>query len=63
MYLDPFHGRPGDNVYKFTKLFKEALDADQVRTSDQLKTLLKYLKGEANVAVGEQVTELKMTQP
>ena len=63
VYPDPFHGRPGDNVYKFTKLFKEALDADQVRTSDQLKTLLKYLKGEANVAVGEQVTELKMTQP
>ena len=58
VYPDPFHGRPGDNVYKFTKLFKEALDADQVRTRDQVKTLLKYLKGEAKVAVGEHVDNL-----
>ena len=53
VYPMVFEGKPGENVYKFVKQFKEALDADQVRKSDQVKTLMKYLKGEAKVVIGD----------
>ena len=33
--------------------FKEAITADQVRTKDEVKTLIKYLKGEAKETIGE----------
>ena len=52
-YPEPFHGKSGENVFKFCKSFVEALEADQVRKSDQVKMLLKYLKGEAKIAIGE----------
>ena len=35
------------------KEFKEALDSDQVRTADEVKTLIKCLKGDAKATIGE----------
>ena len=59
VYPDPFHGNVGDNVYKFVKDFRCAIDADQVRKLDQIKTLLKHLKGEARHVVGEHQKDLE----
>ena len=53
VYPEPFKGAPGEDVYKFVKEFKEAIAADQVRTNDEVKTLLKYLKEGAKKTVGE----------
>ena len=53
VYPEPFKGEPGEDVYKFVHEFKEAILADQVRTSDEVKTLVKHLKGEAKRTVGE----------
>ena len=53
VYPKPFKGAPGEDVYKFVREFKEAIAADQVRTKDEVKTLIKYLKGEAKETVGE----------
>ena len=53
VYPEPFKGAPGEDVYKFVKEFKEAIAADHVRTNDEVKTLLKYLKEGAKKTVGE----------
>ena len=52
-YPECFNGRLGENVFRFIKEFKEAIVADQVRTADQVKTLTKYLKGDAKASIGE----------
>ena len=52
-YPDPFGGTLGENVFKFIKEFKEALAADQVRKADEVKTLIKYIKGDAKMTIGE----------
>jgi len=52
-YPDCFSGALGENVFKFVKEFKEALDSDQVRTADEVKTLIKCLKGDAKATIGE----------
>ena len=53
VYPEPFKGAPGEDVYKFVREFEEASAADYVRTKDKVKTLIKYLKGEAKETVGE----------
>ena len=53
VYPKPFKGAPGEDDYKFVREFKEAIAADQVRTKDEVKTLIKYLKGEAKETIGE----------
>ena len=53
VYPKPFEGTPGEDVYKFVLEFEEAMAADQVRTKDKVKTLIKYLKGEAKKTIGE----------
>jgi hypothetical protein len=53
VYPENFIGNPGEDVYKFVLEFKEAISADHVRTSDEVKTLLKHLKGDAKKTVGE----------
>ena len=58
VYPEPFKGEPGEDVYKFVRDFKEAILADQVRTSDEVKTLVKHLKGEAKKTVGEHHSKL-----
>ena len=58
VYPPAFYGNPGENVYKFVKDFKTAIEADQVRKSDEIKTLRKHLKGEARTVVGEYHADL-----
>ena len=53
VYPENFSGYPGEDVYKFVREFKGAISADHVRTSDEVKTLLKHLKGDAKKTVGE----------
>ena len=49
----------GDNVYKFVKEFKEAVVESQVKKSDQVKTLQKYLGGEAKERCEDHYTDLE----
>ena len=44
--------------YQFTKDFKEAIQADHIRTSDEVKTLRKCLKNHAKIVVGEHHKDL-----
>jgi hypothetical protein len=53
VYPKPFKGAPGEDVYKFVQEFKEAIAADQVRTKDKVKTLIRYLMGVAKETIGE----------
>ena len=53
VYPEVFTGQCGENVFKFVKEFEEAMEANQIRKSDEVKTLLKYVKGEAKVVVGK----------
>ena len=53
VYPNPFQGAPGEDVYNFVKEFEEAIAADQVRTKDEVKTLIKYLKGKAKETIGK----------
>ena len=48
-YPDLFGGSLGENVFRFIKEFREAIEADHIRTADQVKTLLKYLKGKSEI--------------
>jgi len=52
-YPDIFGGSLGENVFKFVKEFREAIVSDQVRKADEVKTLLKHLKGDAKACLGE----------
>ena len=58
VYPSPFEGKVGENVYKFVENIRDAIEADQVRTTDQVKTLRKYLRGKAKVTVGEHMKDL-----
>ena len=52
-YPEPFGGSLGENVFRFIKEFKDALAGDQVRKADEVKYLIKYLKGNAKTSLGE----------
>ena len=52
-YPESFGGSMGEDVFKFIKEFREALAADQVRKADEIKTLIKHLKGDAKDSVGQ----------
>ena len=52
-YPDSFGGKMGEDVFKFIKEFKEAVIADHVRKADEIKTLIKYLKGDAKASIGQ----------
>ena len=52
-YPEVFSGNLGENIYKFIKEFKEAISSDQIRKADEVKTLMKYLKGDAKFTIGE----------
>ena len=58
-YPKPFTGRLGENVHKFIAEFKLALEADHVRTKDEVKTLIKYLDADAKTSVGEHIQTLE----
>ena len=57
-YPSKFSGTLGENVFRFIKQFKEALSADEVRTADEIRTLIKYLDGDAKSVIGEHQTSL-----
>ena len=59
VYPEPYSGDTGVNVFKFVTDLKDAIAADQVRKSDQIKTLRKFLKGDAKQVVGEHYTDLE----
>ena len=59
VYPEPYSGDTGVNVFKFANDVKDAIAADQVRKSDQIKTLRKFLKGEAKQVIGEHYTDLE----
>ena len=59
VFPDIFSGNLGDNVYKFIKDFKEAISESQVKKSDQVKTLQKYLGREAKKRCGEHYPNLE----
>ena len=52
-YPSPFTGSLGENVFKFLKEFKDAIASDQIRKADEVKMLVKYLKGDAKMTIGE----------
>ena len=52
-YPESFGGSMGEDVFRFIKEFKEALAADQVRKADEIKTLIKHLKGDAKDSIGQ----------
>ena len=45
-YPDSFGGGLGENVFRFIKDFKDAIQSDHVRKADEVKTLIKHLKGD-----------------
>ena len=55
-YPEIFHGKPGDNIYKFFVKMKAALDSNQVSENDRVNTLMKYLGGSAKSLVTDSLT-------
>ena len=60
-YPDPFSGALGENVFKFVKEFKDAIQSDQIRKADEVRTLMKYLKGNAKLTIDEHHISLQKT--
>ena len=58
VYPDPFKGLFGENVFKFRDDIKAAIRDSQVKKADQVKTLLKYLRGDARLRVGDHQPDL-----
>ena len=48
-----FSGKAGEKIYRFRKDFAEAIIANQVREADKVKTLRRYLAGEAKQKIGD----------
>ena len=53
VYPAPFSGKHGEDVYKFTDKFKEAITANQIREKDKIEILKKHLKGSALGSIGD----------
>ena len=58
-YPEPFAGQLGENIFKFVKEFEDAIAADHIRKADEVKTLIKYLKGSAKASIGEHHSKLE----
>ena len=54
----PFKGELGENVYKFIDDIKNAIIDSQIKKSDQVRTLIKYLGGEAKKRCGDHYSDL-----
>ena len=52
-------GKTGENVYCFTKDFKEAIIANQVREADKVKMLRKHLASEAKQKISDHYQDIK----
>ena len=53
VFPEPFKGHYGENVFKFREEITAAIRDSQVKKADQVRTLLKYLKGDAKSKVGD----------
>ena len=58
VFPPPFKGELGENVYKFIDDIKNAITDSQVKKSDQVRTLIKYLGGEAKKRCGDHYSDL-----
>ena len=58
VFPEAFKGNFGDNVFKFRDDIKAAIRDSQVKKADQVKTLLKYLRGDARLRVGDHQPDL-----
>ena len=52
-YPEPFGGVLGENVFKFIKDFEDAISSDHIRKADEVRMLVKYLKGDAKKTIGD----------
>ena len=55
-----FSGKASENVYHFRKDFVEAIIANQVREADKVKTLRRYLVGEAKQKIGHHYQDVNV---
>ena len=58
VFPEPFKGVLGENVFKFEKEIIAAIKNTQVKRADQVRTLVKYLRGDAKNRVGDHQTSL-----
>ena len=58
-YPKVFSGKCGENVHKFVADIKAAMEENQVRVKDEVKTLRKYLDGDAKTCIGENILTWK----
>ena len=66
VFPEPFKGDLGENIFKFKREIVSAIKDTQVKKADQVRTLLKYLKGDARNRVGDYQPDLnivKLAQP
>ena len=59
VFPSQFKGDLGKNVFKFVDEIKNAIIDSQIKKSDQVKTLLKYLGGEAKKRCGDHYPDLE----
>ena len=59
VFPEPFKGVMGENVFKFKKEIVAAIKDTQVKKADQVRTLIKYLKGDAKSRVGDHQPSLE----
>ena len=52
-YPEPFHGKPGENIFKFFEKMREALDSNQVPEKNRADVLRKHLGGGAKGLVDD----------
>ena len=60
VFPEPFKGNYGENVFKFKEEITAAIRDSQVKKADQVRTLLKYLKGDARNKVGDHHPSLEV---
>ena len=53
VFPEPFKGLYGENVFKFKEEITAAIRDSQTKKADEVRTLLKYLKGDAKSRVGD----------
>ena len=53
VYPMPFHGKEGEDVYKFKEKLLEAITTNQIREKDKIEVLRKNLRGDAWKMIGE----------
>ena len=53
VFPEPFKGYYGENVFKFKEEITAAIRDSQTKKADEVRTLLKYLRGDAKTRVGD----------